>query len=186
MVGMAAGLPAQHGASNDINEADTLPRFPNGVGSLNTTTISQQFGDNEEINEALRRQKQEVMGVTYGPWKRSVSRRSTSSCQISSYVVDLHELGLTNVIEPRHIDISKCSGTCNERRVINRLGTNHAKIMANHYNQQVYSGEPVTATLTCCVPTKYETVSLHMRSLNGTDIVTKTEKYFKATECGCR
>ena len=179
MVGMAAGLPVEQQASDDVKEADTSPRFSRGAGNPRSTTIQQQFSDNEETDSEEALQQDEV---TYN----SPSRRSTSSCQISSYVVDLHELGLTNVIEPRYIDISKCSGNCNERRVINRLGTNHAKIMANNYNQQIHFGEPVTATVPCCVPTKYESVSLRMRSLDGTDIVTKTEKHLKATECGCR
>ena len=151
------------------------------------------FADNEETKEAIRQQEEEAVTgdapdedlgdiQTHGPWKRSTS----SSCQRSDYIVDLHELGLTNVVAPRQINISKCSGNCNERRVINRLGTNHAKIMASIYNRQTYFGEPVTATVPCCVPTKYEPVFLLMHTLDGTATGIKSHNYLQATECGCR
>ena len=144
------------------------------------------FGDNEETKEALRKQKDDLgeMQVYDGPSKRSISTHSNSSCQISSYEVDLHEVGLTNVVLPRYINISKCSGTCNEQHVTKRLGTNHAKVMSTIYNQQMLSGEPVTATVPCCVPTKYETVVLLLRI--NTAIYLTSLSSLKATECGCR
>ena len=157
------------------------------------------FGDNEETKEALRKQNEEeviekevdclVIGeLVYDcSWKRSVSKRSTSSCQKSNYTLDFHEFGL-DVIVPRYINISKCSGNCGDRRVINTLGTDHAKMMAAIYNQQTLFGEPVTATVPCCVPTKYETVFLLLRVTLDSYTVTGIRSYskLKAIECGCR
>ena len=156
---------------------------------LNNQPFLVVFGDNEETKEALRKQKEEEvvegeMQVYDGPLKRSTSTHSHSSCQISSYILDFHEFGLTHVIQPRSIDISKCSGICNGEHVINRLGTNHAKMMANSYNQQMLSEEPVTATVPCCVPTKYETVVLLVRDNSALFITCLSS--LKATECRCR
>ena len=148
------------------------------------------FGDNEETKEALRKQKDDLgeMQVYDGRSKRSISTHSNSSCQISSYEVDLHDVGLTNVVIPRYINISKCSGTCNEQHVIKRLGTNHAKIMSTIYNQQMLSGEPVTATVPCCVPIKYETVVQLLMICDVFSIASYFARFndLKATECGCR
>ena len=163
------------------------------------------FCDNEETKEALRKQNEEVTEEEYDcivmgelvydcSSKRSISKRSiyiertttyTSSCQKSNYTLDFHEIGLTNVIVPRHIDISKCSGVCNDRRVIYTLGTGHAKLMAAIYNRQLYFGKPVTATVPCCVPTKYETVFLLLR-VTYTVTAIQSHSNLKAMECGCR
>lgn len=180
---------------NLINPAEIpLDQANRRERQLDNQPIFVIFADNEETKEAIRQQQEDAvtgeadedLGVirTHGPWTRSI--RSTSSCQRSNYIVDLHELGLTNVIAPRQINISKCSGNCNERRVINRLGTNHAKIMASIYNRQTHFGEPVTATVPCCVPTKYDPIFLLMHTLDRTATGIKSHNYLQATECGCR
>ena len=154
------------------------------------------FGDNEETKEALRKQKEEeVIGpgvddrselVYGGPWKRSVSKRSTSSCQKSDFTLNFHEFGLTTVIYPRSLNIFKCSGTCSNGHYFFGPGALHANIMAASYNQQPLesSGEPVTATF-CCVPTKYEYTYLLLRvGLENIAIVAHGDLVVQ--ECGCR
>ena len=163
------------------------------------------FSDNEETKEALLKEKEEEEidpGVDNGNELvydgQIVSNRSTSSCQKSDFILDFHELGLSNytldfydigglstVILPRSINIFKCSGTCNDRRVYNGSDAVHAKMMAAFYNQQTLSGEPVTATFPCCVPTKYRPVSLLHRVASDAFVV-KLYPYLMAKECGCR
>ena len=81
------------------------------------------------------------------------------------------------IILPQEIDIFKCSGAC----VLSRTNmTTHAKIiaLANHLFPQ-----QVNATYSCCVPTKYDTTVVLLRSGNELYI---EELSAIATECGCR
>ena len=163
---------------------------------LNSQPFLVVFGDNEETKEALRKQKEEEvvegeMQVYDGPSKRSTSTYSNSSCQISSYVLDLHEFNLIfpdhDVIFPRSIDISKCSGTCNES-AINWPGTPHARIMSAIYNEQMRTGQPVTATVPCCVP-KYGTIELLHRITSDDSygaLYIKLHRDLVAKRCECR
>lgn len=121
------------------------------------------------------------------PSKRSASGDDTNLCSISTYIVDLQALGLVNIVAPHTINISKCSGTCNDRSTITRLGTNHAKIMTSIYNRElVQDPDNVTATAPCCVPTKYKIVFFLMTTIDGTAMGIQSHDELAATECGCR
>lgn len=149
------------------------------------------FTDNEETLTLL--QEQSVIGEDDENRENNIprnvlfpdlSKRSVSSyteCSISNYVVDLHALDLNQVVFPRHVNISKCSGSCSHPNTIDRLGSNHAKIMGGAHIRRI-SG----ATRPCCVPTKYETVSLLMQSIDRTADAIISYNHFIATQCGCR
>lgn len=165
------------------------------------------FADNMETRALLQEKEEEVSGqsndgnYTFRPFGDMLSygsesarkKRSTSDCSISSYSINFHALGLTNVVAPLQINISKCSGSCAHRNTINSLGTNHAKIMNSIYHREQLAmqidpdaGHEITATLPCCVPTKYDIVYLIMNTLDGTATGLKSHNHLAATECGCR
>ena len=126
------------------------------------------------------------LGDALYPEKRSAN---SDECSIERYVVDLHELGLTYILAPTALNISKCAGNCNNRNTINRLGTNHAKIMMAIYNAEVNAVPPVeevSATPPCCVPTDYRVVYFLMTPLDGTAAGIKSHNHLVATRCGCR
>ena len=156
------------------------------------------FANNRETQATLRNsdstivQGEEGDNVTYtelGDALFPEKRSADSECSIDRYVVDLHELGLTYILYPTTLNISKCSGNCNSRNTINRLGTNHAKIMMAIYNAEVNAVPPVdeiTATPPCCVPTDYRVVYFLMTPLDGTATGLKSHNHLVATRCGCR
>lgn len=165
------------------------------------------FADNIETRAVLQEEEEVVTGQTddgnntyqdigellYYDSGSAPTKRSTGSCQISSYIVNLHALGVTNVVAPVEVNISKCAGSCTHRDTINSLGTNHARIMNSiyHLEQAAMEAQPdagysITATLPCCVPTKYEIVYLIMNTLDGTATGLKSHNHLAATECGCR
>ena len=157
------------------------------------------FGDNKETKETLRKQKgEEVIGpgvddrsklVYGGPWKRSVSNHSTSSCQKSDFILDengllnytLDRLGRIILLYPRSNNFFKCSGTCNDGHLFF-----HAMITELFYNQQPLesSGELVTATF-CCVPTEYASVILLFR-IGSDKFAILAYRDLVVKECGCR
>jgi hypothetical protein len=162
------------------------------------------FADNREIQAALHQTDDVVTGATgddstnitfrglgeelfpENPTKRSAT---SDECSIERYVVDLHELGLTYILAPQTLNISKCAGNCNSRNTINRLGTNHAKIMMAIYNAEVNADPPVdeiSATAPCCVPTEYRIVYFLMVTQDGTATGIKSHNHLVATKCGCR
>ena len=153
--------------------------------------------DNEITKTVLQQQQeQDVAGQgdygsdyineeLYSDTSTHSKRQTIASCSRSNYIVDLVELGLPHIVFPRELNISKCSGTCNNRATISTLGTNHAKIMAHIYNLE-QSSPPVTATLPCCVPTKYEVVHMIMAAEDSTATGVQSFNELVATECGCR
>ena len=162
------------------------------------------FADNEETRALLQEKESAVSGeadeshqsnytyrdfgemLTYEP-DSAPKKRSTSDCSISSYIVNFHALGLRNVVAPIEVNISKCSGSCTHRDTINSLGTNHAKIMNSIYHtEQLAMQDEITATLPCCVPTKFDIVYLIMNTLDGTATGLKSHNDIAASECGCR
>ena len=154
------------------------------------------FADNEETkNILLKNEEAAVNGEDDEPDINDivplgdVSKRSASSgrCSRSDYIVDLHELGLVQVIAPRQVNISQCSGLCSHSilRQYSSLGTNHAKIMASIYAQTSLGQEP-GITQPCCVPTEYVPVYLILQSPDRTVTGLKTYNNFVATKCGCR
>ena len=162
------------------------------------------FASNQKIQAALEQPEEEAATgqasnstfrdigdmLTYDDPPSPASKRSADDdgfCSISDYIVDLHALGLTNIIAPIAINISKCSGICNDRNTIINLGTNHAKIMTSIYNRElIESPNSVTATPPCCVPSKYKIVYFLMTTLDGTALGIKGHDELVATECGCR
>jgi hypothetical protein len=115
-------------------------------------------------------------------------RSAGDECSIERYVVNLHDLGLTYILAPMTLNISKCAGNCNNRNTINRLGTNHAKIMTAIYNAEVNTvpSVEITATPPCCIPTEYKVVYFLMTPLDGTAAGLKSHNHIVATKCGCR
>ena len=156
------------------------------------------FANNRETLQTLLSEDEDVGGEESGnvtfrelgdelfPEKRSAD---SDECSIERYVVNLHELGLTYIIFPTTLNISKCAGNCNNRNTINRLGTNHAKIMMAIYNAEINTVPPldeVTATPPCCVPTDYRVVYFLVSPLDGTAAAVKSHNHLVATRCGCR
>ena len=167
------------------------------------------FADNKETRALLQQETEEVatgqgeesnstfpdigdmLFPSSAPSKRSSDLADDSPCSLSTFVVNLHELGLTNVQAPLELNISKCSGGCTDRLTVNRLGTNHAKIMASIYNREQLELQSnpdyeVTATPPCCVPTTYSVVTFLISTLDGTATGLKSHNHLRATACGCR
>ena len=154
------------------------------------------FANNRETQAALTTPEEPVTGAgtndTYQDLGDALfgerSKRSPSDeCSVERYVVNLHDLGLTYILAPLSLNISKCAGNCNSRHTINRLGTNHAKIMTAIYNVEVNTGaDEITATPPCCVPTDYRVVYFLMTTNDGTATGLKSHNHLVATRCGCR
>ena len=179
--------PAEISFDKPLRRERHLPIQPflvvNADNEITQTVLQQQQdgdvtgqGDygSDYINEEL-----------YSDTSTHSKRQATASCSRSNYIVNLVELGLPHIVFPQELNISKCSGTCNNRATISALGTNHAKIMAHIYNLE-QSSPPVTATLPCCVPTKYEVVHMIMAASDSTATGIQSFNELKATECGCR
>lgn len=182
--------PAEIPLEKPLRRERHLPIQPflviNADNEITKTVLQQQdeaaTGQGSDDNSGNDYINEELYPDTSTHSKRQVQ----SSCSRSNYIVDLFELGLPHVVFPRELNISKCSGTCNNRATISRLGTNHAKIMAHIYNMEQSSQAPVTATYPCCVPTKYDIVNLLMAAEDGTATGLQSFHELMATECGCR
>lgn len=157
------------------------------------------FANNYESKKVLNREdEEEVMGEADNSTRSVIDidnlnvrakRSSNSECSLENYVVNLHNLGLANVVAPAELNISRCAGNCNNRLIINRLGTNHAKIMMAMYNAQISAGisaDQATATAPCCVPTKYLVGYLLMNTHDNTVTMMRSYNKLIARECGCR
>ena len=116
-------------------------------------------------------------------------RNSKSPCKVDNFPVIFHDLHLFYVAIPFMYDARQCSGSCSHYVLTDqeKLGTNHAKIMASAY--AVSKHDPTVGFRNeprepCCVPTKYSSVALIV-------VVDGTLEYvvypaMRVEECGCR
>lgn len=188
---------------NFVNPAEIpLEQENRRVRHLDLQPLFVVFANNRDTIEVLNKQdSEEVTGstasenITLGRYidetllEEREKRSTIDECSIERYVVNLNALGLTQILFPTVVNISKCSGNCNNRNTINRLGTNHARIMMAIYNSEVNAAPPVdeiTATAPCCVPTEYRVVYFIWQSIDDTATAVKSHNHLVATKCGCR
>lgn len=118
-----------------------------------------------------------------------IEKRATSGCHVEDFLVNFQNIELTYVLAPFEYNAHKCVGSC-AHSVLRRQGnlaTNHAKIMASavafqDYNPQTpFHHQP---TDPCCVPTKYESMSLLIFIDNELNYAVYPTMV--VTACGCR
>ena len=117
-------------------------------------------------------------------------RRGSGGCHMEDFTVNFHNIDLTYVLAPFEYNARKCVGSCAHSvlRYQGHLATNHAKIMASAVAIKNY--DPLTPFRTqpadpCCVPTKYESLSLlTLNDLNGLSYAVYPTMIVAG--CGCR
>lgn len=117
-------------------------------------------------------------------------RRVSRGCHLEDYPINFHNLDLTYVLAPFEYNAHRCVGSCSHSILRHRghLATNHAKIMAsavalkNYDPHIVFHAQP---TDPCCVPTKYESLSLLI--LDDLDELSyAVYPTMRVAGCGCR
>ena len=118
-----------------------------------------------------------------------VEKRAISGCHVEDFLVNFHNIELTYVLAPFEYNAHKCVGSCAHSvlRYQGNLATNHAKIMASAVAFQDY--DPQTPfhhqpSEPCCVPTKYESISLLIFIDNELNYAVYPTMV--VTACGCR
>ena len=116
-------------------------------------------------------------------------RNSKSPCKVDSFSVNFHDLHLYYVSVPVAYNARQCTGSCSHYVLTeqDKLGTNHAKIMASAY--AVSKHDPTVGFLheprePCCVPTRYSSMTLVV-DIGG---ILKFIVYpaMRVETCGCR
>ena len=117
-------------------------------------------------------------------------KRAVRGCHLEDFSVNFHNIDLTYVLAPFEYNAHKCVGSCAHSvlRYQGNIATNHAKIMASAVAIRDFN--PRTPlhhqpTDPCCVPTKYNSLSLlildDINELNYAVYPTMT-----VAACGCR
>ena len=147
----------------------------------------------EMIKEEVRQEeKEELVGenLDTNSVENREKRAQDAGCHIDDFTVNFHNIDLVYVLAPYEYNARQCIGSCSHSVLRHRgsMATNHAKIMASavalkRYNPQIpFNHNP---TEPCCVPTKYESMSL----LVVDDITEFNYAVYPAmsvSQCGCR
>ena len=115
-------------------------------------------------------------------------KREARACHLEDFTVNFHNIDLTYILAPYEYNARKCVGLCDHSvlRYRGHIATNHAKIMASSVAIQNYN--PNTQfhhqpTDPCCVPTKYESMSL---LIFNDELKYAVYPTMTVTDCGCR
>ena len=117
-------------------------------------------------------------------------KRESRGCHIEDFTVNFHNIDLTYVLVPFEYNAHKCVGSCTHSvlRYQGHLATNHAKIMASAVAIKKFDPDTPFHTQPsdpCCVPTKYESLSLLiLDDLNG--LAYAVYPTMIVAGCGCR
>lgn len=117
-------------------------------------------------------------------------RATRDACHLEDFAVNFHNIDLVYVLAPYEYNAHKCVGSCSHSvlRYQGSIATNHAKIMASAV--AIRNFDPLTPfhhqpTEPCCVPTKYDSLSLlildDINELNYAIYPTMS-----VSACGCR
>lgn len=116
-------------------------------------------------------------------------RGLNSPCKLQDFSVIFDELNLDYVFIPFMYNARQCAGSCSHSVLMgqNKLGTNHAKIMASAYAVSKY--DPTLRFLheprnPCCVPTRYSSMTLVVDVGEGIEYMIYPA--MRVEECGCR
>lgn len=142
--------------------------------------------------EVWQGEKQELVGEnldTDGGDNRE-KRAQDVGCHIDDFTVNFHNIDLFYVLAPYEYNARQCIGSCSHSILRHRgsLATNHAKIMASavalkRYDPQIpFHHNP---TEPCCVPTKYESMSLLVVD-DITEFNYAVYPTMSVSQCGCR
>ena len=118
------------------------------------------------------------------------ARRESGGCHLEDFAVNFHNIDLTYVLAPFQYNARKCVGSCSHTilRYQGHLATNHAKIMASAIALKTFDPDTQFRTQPaepCCVPTKYESISLLI--LDNLDRLSyAVYPTMRVAGCGCR
>lgn len=123
--------------------------------------------------------------------KRTVER---PACKIDDFTANFTTLGIETILEPRSVNIKRCSGLCDlpTLRHNRDIAPNHAKLMASA--RAVYDTLNSTAAAThfpvepldpCCVPIAYKSIYLLLR-MNQAAYDLSLFPNFITERCACR
>lgn len=113
------------------------------------------------------------------PKKTFCKKNGDKTCCRHRWVVDLKDLQLDYVIEPKHFDAGFCDGTCRFRE---NVANNHAFFQSLARNHSHHSHVPNV----CCAPTRFVDMEiLHIDEEDHSKLKVTTMKKMKAMRCQC-